>query len=377
MKNRVVILAAALALCFLPSCMLVKDILFQEQPPGEVDVSLEPQIFAPTDTRFPEPREAYLNSDGVRLYARNTPPSPSPSPLPDLSPSPEASPEASPDTEPSPDAAESSLPPIPFVEFEEIETLALGEIITLLGLDAEGAYYVARTQRNVTGYLRASAAEDFDPETMYKQAYRPDSGVNQPTLALLESVTPGILTDPLLAYEGNYLSLLVSPNEKQHPAYQQQPWLLLDKTVALKLSAVRDSLEAQGLMLKAVGGYYPQTLQYKLYHAVNNETLVTNPAKTSRNAQGLAVDVILTDAQGTPLDFPTPVYTYTNAAMRPFAQATGAQRQNAVLLRQVMEEAGFTAVEENWWHFYDADSNYMISNMPYDTIILKAAPKDW
>lgn len=371
MKYRKVAFVLVLALCFLPlsACMLAKDMIFQETDAEGVDVSLEPIVFALTDIRFPEPRVAYVVGDNVRLYARNTPPSATPLP---------PSPTQSGDEEETPDedAEQSTVAPIPFAEFEEIETLERGEILYLLGQDAEETYLVARTQRNTAGYVRASAVEDFDPESMIQIAYTPDQDINQPTLVLLETAVPGIVTAPLLSYDDNYLSLLEDPDAKQHPAYFPHEWLLLDVKAARKLAAARDILAGQGLTLKVVGGYYPQSLQYKLFHAVNNETLVPNPAQISRNAQGLAVDVVLVGADGQELSFPTPVYTYTEAAVPPYAQAEGTQRQNAEILRQAMEEAGFTAAPETWWQFYDADSTYMICNMQVDSMILKAARKD-
>lgn len=371
MKYRKVAFVLVLALCLLPlsACMLAKDMIFQETDAEGVDVSLEPIVFALTDIRYPEPRVAYVTSDNVRLFARNAPPSDTPVPP---SPTPGEDGEETPE-----DSAETqTVPPVPFVEFEEIETLARGEILYLLGQDAEEAYLVARTQRNTAGYVRAGAVEDFEPETMIQIAYTPDPGVNQPSLALLDTVVTGIVIDPLLSQEDNYLSLLEDPDAKKHPAYLPHEWLLLDVKAARKLVTARDILAGQGLTLKVVGGYYPQSLQYTLFHAVNNETLVPNPAQISRNAQGLAVDVVLVGADGQELSFPTPVYTYTEAAAPPYTQAGETQRQNVETLRRAMEEAGFTAAPENWWQFYDADSAYMICNMQVDSMILKAAPRD-
>ena len=377
MKLQKTLTASVLALCFvlLSACELTRDLWEAGETGSNPGVSVTPVRFMPGDIEYPDPRDAYITRPGEWLYARNPLPSstpePEPDPDPDLDPDPDGD-NAEPELEPEP-----TEEPVVFVEFEELEELELLEIVVLIGETEDGAYYVAETQRGLTGYIRAAYTHELDAETQYQLAYRPDPGVRQPVLALLESVVSGVLTEPLLARPDSYLARLENPGQRGQAAYLAHEWLLVDVRTARKLEAARDALAEQNLRLKVVGGYYPQTLQYKLYRAVGDERLVPDPKNISRNAQGLAVDVVLVDSAGRELEFPTPVYTYTDAALPPYIQATAPQRQNARLLREVMEDAGFTAAPENWWQFYDADEDCIISNMPYDGMILKAERKNW
>jgi D-alanyl-D-alanine dipeptidase len=370
-----------LTLCFalLSACALTEDMWRNIETSVNPNVSAEPIQVQPGDVRFPEERYAYITRSGEWLYARNPLPTPTPEPLftPEPSPTLEPDPLEDPEDEVEPAEPEPTEEPIVFREFEELEPLEPLEIVRLLGMTADGAYYIAVTQRGLGGYVFTAYVSDYNEEAQYKLAYRPDRGVSQPTLALLESVVPGVLTEPLLAQTDSYLAKLENPGQTGQAAYLPHEWLLLDVRTARKLAAARDALAEQNLRLKAVGGYYPQTIQYRLFRAVGDERFVPDPKDVSRNAQGLAVDVVLVDSAGRELEFPTSVYTYTNAAVYPYAAAGSAQRQNAQLLREVMENAGFTAAPENWWQFYDAGADYMISNIPYENMILTAAYRDW
>ncbi|MDR1735352.1 MAG: hypothetical protein LBR85_00580 [Oscillospiraceae bacterium] len=373
MKKVKILLIAAMMLCLLtlPSCGLLWEQIFGEaEETGEPTASPPPNYFEPTDNRYAAAREGYVLAANVQLLSRNYIASMLPAQTPP--PSQDAPPEGETAASEQPAQPTETIP-----EFEEIEVLEKDELVTLLGTDIDDLYYVALTQRGTSGYIRADSVAEYDPETMYTVAHIPDEGVNQATLVLLETVVPGIKTDQRLAQEGNYLRRLTDPEAEKHPPYLAKDWVLVDKKAALKLAKARSALAAEGYDLAVVGGYYPQSIQYTLYNAIGDPDIVPNPKDVSRSAQGAAVDVVLLDARGEQLDFPTPVHTFTKAAARPFAQAGQSQRQNAQILLRAMQDAGFTAAEENWWQFYDAESGFIISNIRYESMTLKAAPIDW
>jgi D-alanyl-D-alanine dipeptidase len=95
--------------------------------------------------------------------------------------------------------------------------------------------------------------------------------------------------------------------------------------------------------------------------------MVANPARGSRHNRGCAVDLTIYDLRtGLPLDMGG---TYDEATERSFPDypvATDLQRWRRELLRQVMEDEGFTRNVDEWWHFDYRDwREYPILNQPF------------
>lgn len=73
---------------------------------------------------------------------------------------------------------------------------------------------------------------------------------------------------------------------------------------------------------------------------------------------GLAVDINIQDSLGQPLPMGTKVdhlgieahITQESELVRN-GKISEAERQNRILLRRVMKEAGFRALPSEWWHF--------------------------
>jgi D-alanyl-D-alanine dipeptidase/CubicO group peptidase (beta-lactamase class C family) len=98
--------------------------------------------------------------------------------------------------------------------------------------------------------------------------------------------------------------------------------------------------------------------------------MVANPASGSRHNRGCAVDLTLYDLHtGRPLDMGG---TYDEATERSFPDypvATSLARWNRELLRQAMEDAGFTRISDEWWHFDFRDwREYPILDVPFEEL---------
>ena len=86
---------------------------------------------------------------------------------------------------------------------------------------------------------------------------------------------------------------------------------------------------------------------------------VSNPSRGGGlHNYGLAVDISILDDKGTPLPMGTPVdhlgrEAHITEEAVPVAQGklTEQERENRLLLRQVMKEAGFHPLPSEWWHF--------------------------
>lgn len=105
----------------------------------------------------------------------------------------------------------------------------------------------------------------------------------------------------------------------------------------------------------------PRSVQQILWDHVkgtDGQNYVANPAGGSVHNYGFAVDLSILDGAGRELDMGTPFDDFTELA-KPRLEArflaegrlTAAQVANRHLLRGVMEEAGFTQLPIEWWHF--------------------------
>ncbi|MDR0575418.1 MAG: M15 family metallopeptidase [Tannerella sp.] len=91
----------------------------------------------------------------------------------------------------------------------------------------------------------------------------------------------------------------------------------------------------------------------------NNEYYVADPAVGGGlHNYGMAVDVTLVDEKGewlpmgTPFDFFGPeAHTDKEDDLLKRRRLTPSEYKNRKLLRRIMEEAGFTSIASEWWHF--------------------------
>ncbi len=107
----------------------------------------------------------------------------------------------------------------------------------------------------------------------------------------------------------------------------------------------------------------PRSVQYVLWNKVkgtNRQKYVANPKGGSIHNFGFALDISILDESGKALDMGTPFDDFTELAQPQLEQRflksgklTEQQIQNRLLLRKVMEDAGFIQLPVEWWH-YDA-----------------------
>jgi zinc D-Ala-D-Ala dipeptidase len=107
----------------------------------------------------------------------------------------------------------------------------------------------------------------------------------------------------------------------------------------------------------------PQSAQIAFWNLVKDtpqQMYFADPAKGSLHSFGFAIDLSLEDASGHVLDMGTPFDDLTDLAQPKMeeqfvrsGQLTLAQYDNRLLLRGLMERAGFTQLSFEWWH-YDA-----------------------
>lgn len=138
----------------------------------------------------------------------------------------------------------------------------------------------------------------------------------------------------------------------------------------IKEQTMKSLKRAQRLLKEQYPGYSlivydaarPLSVQQKMWNVVKGTSkyiYVSNPSRGGGlHNYGLAVDISILDDKGTPLPMGTPVdhlgreaHITEEAVLVAQGKLTEQERENRLLLRQVMKEAGFHPLPSEWWHF--------------------------
>jgi len=105
----------------------------------------------------------------------------------------------------------------------------------------------------------------------------------------------------------------------------------------------------------------PLSVQEEMYNAVKNtkyRAYVANPSRKSLHNFGMAVDLTICDENDMPLDMGTEFDFFGRKAGISEEQLlvlqgvlTDKQVENRKLLRRMMQQAGFSPIRGEWWHF--------------------------
>lgn len=137
----------------------------------------------------------------------------------------------------------------------------------------------------------------------------------------------------------------------------------LHKEAADKLARAASNLHAvqPDYRLVIFDALRPRSVQYQLWNVVKDtgkQKYVANPKGGSIHNFGFAVDLSIVDGKGKELDMGTPFDDFTDLAQPrlekkyvSLGKLTQQQLQNRLLLRKVMQDAGFIQLPIEWWHF--------------------------
>lgn len=154
---------------------------------------------------------------------------------------------------------------------------------------------------------------------------------------------------------------------------QKRPSIYLRKSVYEKIKEA-EQLLPKGSFFKVYSAFRPQEEQIQLWNENYQKIKTQNPTLSEeeliqqtravcadpRNGfgghqTGGAVDITLCDAKGRDFDMGT-TYLETSSKIPTKAKGlTEEQRKNRVLLKQVMEKAGFQNYPFEWWHYCYGD----------------------
>lgn len=126
----------------------------------------------------------------------------------------------------------------------------------------------------------------------------------------------------------------------------------LRRKAVTALMRIEHQLKAQGMGLKIFDAYRPYSVTELIWSLVKDERFAANPIKGSNHNRGIAVDCTIIDIKSNEeLNMGTGFDDFSDTAHHGFKDLPAAVLKNRLLLRNTMEEYGFTAMETEWWHY--------------------------
>lgn len=176
-------------------------------------------------------------------------------------------------------------------------------------------------------------------------------------LVEVTSQVPGVLVELKYATADNFM---------KKDVYGCLTHAYLQKETIAKLK------KAQALLEKEHPGYHlliydaarPLSKQWELWNTLTEyppakrRTYVADPKEHSIHNYGSAIDLTVADEKGKPLDMGTKydffgelAYPREEARLLKAGKLTQKAIDNRLVLRKAMTQAGFTAIDYEWWHF--------------------------
>jgi D-alanyl-D-alanine dipeptidase len=179
---------------------------------------------------------------------------------------------------------------------------------------------------------------------------------NLPDTAFVDMIryAEGFGYDMRYATANNFLDTAVYPC----------PTCKLRKEVADALVRANTSLQKQGVRIKFFDCYRPLDVQKQMWAVMPDGRYVANPYKSgSIHNRGAAVDISLETLAGKELDMGTGFDHFGKEAHHTYTQLPDTVLANRKLLKSEMEQAGFSALATEWWHYlYGSKSRYTLAN---------------
>lgn len=128
-----------------------------------------------------------------------------------------------------------------------------------------------------------------------------------------------------------------------------------------------------GLGLKIFDAYRPYAVTEKFWELVHDERYVANPANGSGHNRGTSLDLtIIYLENGQELNMGTGFDNFTDTAHHSFTNLPESILQNRMLLKSLMEQNGFKALETEWWHYSLPNSKqYELLNLSFKKLSRK------
>lgn len=165
-------------------------------------------------------------------------------------------------------------------------------------------------------------------------------------MTLLEIASPDVDIDLIYATPANITGRAI---------YRRAVCLLHADAAAALGRAARLAL-GQGCRLRIYDAFRPVEAQWSLWRAFPDPEFIADPRQGSTHARGVAVDLTLADAGGTPLDMGTPFDDLTPLSHHGTTAVPPAAQANRSRLLGIMAAAGWQHYASEWWHYQLPDA---------------------
>lgn len=170
------------------------------------------------------------------------------------------------------------------------------------------------------------------------------------------------------------VSMQLSTNETtiKEPFYNRNLCLIQYDLLPKLINAIA-LLREDGYTMVIYDAYRPTSVQQRWFDVVRQHKWVADPSRGMGGVhdRGTAVDISILDKYGKPVEMPTPMHTFTEAASRLSTTMTDTARKNMNYLKEVMVSCGFDIINSEWWHFQDVNTVYYLpTDHPIDEIPL-------
>ena len=155
------------------------------------------------------------------------------------------------------------------------------------------------------------------------------------------------MLDTNFSYDMKYATTDNFLKEKVYPC--DDCWLRFE--TAKKVIRANEILRERGLHIHFFDCYRPLSVQKKMWKLFPDKRYVADPNLGSNHNRGTAVDITIADSLGNILDMGTDFDHFGRKAHYAYKKLPDTVINNRVLLRKVMEEAGFWGITSEWWHF--------------------------
>ena len=126
----------------------------------------------------------------------------------------------------------------------------------------------------------------------------------------------------------------------------------ISKQAAIQLQKVQLKLAQDGLGLVIYDAYRPYSVTKKMWQIIPDDRYAANPKYGSAHNRGIAVDVSLIELKsGNTLEMGTAFDHFSDTAHHSFTALPNKILHNRKLLKNTMEQFGFTALATEWWHY--------------------------
>lgn len=177
-------------------------------------------------------------------------------------------------------------------------------------------------------------------------------------MADIKKFVPGIVLDLRYAGVNNFLHKKLYP--KINTTYARIG-------VAKALQVVQIELNQLGFGLKIFDAYRPYSITEKIWEQVKDDRYAADPKNGSGHNRGIAVDVTLVNASnGTSVNTGTEFDNFSDTTHHSFKKLPEEIIKNRNILKRVMEQNGFIALETEWWHYSLPNAkNYELLDMNF------------